>query len=126
IAGFPTETDEMFQDTVDLLKKTNIVYLHAFPYSERKNTPAARMPQIPENVRKERVKHLREINKEMMSSFYQSLLGTEQSVLVEQNNIGRTENFALIKLTSRVQAKSIVKAHVKGIENNCLIGNIIS
>ncbi|MDR2831681.1 MAG: tRNA (N(6)-L-threonylcarbamoyladenosine(37)-C(2))-methylthiotransferase MtaB [Rickettsiales bacterium] len=126
IAGFPTETDEMFQDTVNLLKEANVVYLHAFPYSKRKNTPAARMPQVPESVRKERVKYLREMNKEMMSSFYQSLVGTEQSVLVEQNHIGRAENFALVKLESRAQAKSIVKVNVTGVENNYLIGNILS
>ncbi len=83
------------------------------------------MPQIPENVRKERVKHLREVNKEMMSSFYQSLLSTEQSVLVEQNHIGRTENFALVKLEPKAQAKSIVKVNVKGVENNYLIGSIL-
>lgn len=123
IAGFPTETDEMFQDTVDLLKEVNIVYLHAFPYSERKNTPAARMPQVPENVRKERVKTLREINKEIMEGFYQSLIGTEQSVLVEQNYIGRAENFALVKLKSQLPAKSIVKVHIIGKENNYLIGS---
>ncbi|MGL9725442.1 MAG: tRNA (N(6)-L-threonylcarbamoyladenosine(37)-C(2))-methylthiotransferase MtaB [Wolbachia sp.] len=124
IAGFPTETDEMFQDTVNLLKETNIVYLHAFPYSERKNTPAARMPQVPENIRKKRVKYLREINKEMMNSFYQSLIGTKQNVLAEQNNIGRAENFALIKLTSKIQAKSIIKANVIGIANDYLIGDL--
>ncbi|QOD38785.1 tRNA (N(6)-L-threonylcarbamoyladenosine(37)-C(2))-methylthiotransferase MtaB [Candidatus Wolbachia massiliensis] len=126
IAGFPTETDEMFQDTVDLLKAANIVYLHAFPYSKRKNTPAARMPQVPENVRRERVRNLREMNKEMMSSFYQSLIGTKQSILVEQNNIGRAENFALIKLVSKVQAKSIVKANVIGTESGYLIGSVFS
>ncbi|APR99117.1 tRNA (N(6)-L-threonylcarbamoyladenosine(37)-C(2))-methylthiotransferase MtaB [Wolbachia endosymbiont of Folsomia candida] len=124
IAGFPTETDQMFQDTVNLLREANIVYLHAFPYSERKNTPAARMPQVPENVRKERVKHLREINKEMMDNFYQSLVGVEQSVLVEQNCIGRAENFALVKLKSQLPAKSIVQANIIGIENNYLIGSI--
>jgi threonylcarbamoyladenosine tRNA methylthiotransferase MtaB len=126
IAGFPTETDEMFQDTVNLLKETNIVYLHAFPYSKRKNTPAARMPQVPENVRKERVKNLREISREMMSNFYQSLIGTKQSVLVEQNNIGRVENFALIKLLSEVQAKSIVRANIIGMESGYLIGRVLS
>ncbi len=82
------------------------------------------MPQVPENVRKERVKNLREVNKEIMSSFCQSLINTKQSVLVEQNNVGRTENFALIKLESKAQAKSIVKVNVKGVENNYLIGNI--
>ncbi|QKX03065.1 tRNA (N(6)-L-threonylcarbamoyladenosine(37)-C(2))-methylthiotransferase MtaB [Wolbachia endosymbiont of Litomosoides sigmodontis] len=126
IAGFPTETDEMFQDTVNLLKEINAVYLHAFPYSKRKSTPAARMPQVPENVRKERVKSLREINKTMMNNFYQSLIGTKQSVLVEQNNIGRAENFALVKLTSKTQAKSIVKAIIMGMENDYLIGNVLS
>ncbi|NUY39344.1 tRNA (N(6)-L-threonylcarbamoyladenosine(37)-C(2))-methylthiotransferase MtaB [Wolbachia endosymbiont of Litomosoides brasiliensis] len=126
IAGFPTETDEMFQDTVNLLKEINIVYLHAFPYSKRESTPAARMPQVPESIRKERVKNLREINKTMMSNFYQSLIGTEQSVLVEQNNIGRAENFALVKFTSKVQAKSIVKATIIGMEGGSLIGNVLS
>ncbi|AAW70693.1 tRNA (N(6)-L-threonylcarbamoyladenosine(37)-C(2))-methylthiotransferase MtaB [Wolbachia endosymbiont of Brugia malayi] len=125
IAGFPTETDEMFQDTVNLLEETNTVYLHAFPYSKRKNTPAARMPQVPENVRKERVKNLRKINKAMMSNFYQSLIGTKQSVLVEQNNIGRAENFALVKFTSKIQAKSIVKATIIGMESGYLVGSII-
>ncbi|QKX02584.1 tRNA (N(6)-L-threonylcarbamoyladenosine(37)-C(2))-methylthiotransferase MtaB [Wolbachia endosymbiont of Dirofilaria (Dirofilaria) immitis] len=126
IAGFPTETDKMFQDTVNLLKEVNIVYLHAFPYSKRKNTPAARMPQVPENVRKERIKNLIKMNKEMMSSFYQSLIGTNQSVLVEQNNIGRAENFALVKLSSKVQTKSIVKANIIGMERDYLIGSVFS
>ncbi|CCF78108.1 2-methylthioadenine synthetase [Wolbachia endosymbiont of Onchocerca ochengi] len=126
IAGFPTETDEMFQDTVNLLKEANIVYLHAFPYSKRKNTPAARMPQVPENVRKERIKNLRRTNKEMIDNFYQSLIGTKQSVLVEQNNIGRAENFAPVKLLSKAQVKSIVEANVIGIEKNHLIGSILS
>ncbi len=126
IAGFPTETDEMFQDTVNLLKEANIVYLHAFPYSKRKNTPAARMPQVPENVRKERIKNLRRMNKEMIDNFYQSLIGTKQSVLVEQNNIGRAENFAPVKLLSKAQVKSIVEANVIGIEKNHLIGSILS
>lgn len=126
IAGFPTETDEMFQDTVNLLKEINIVYLHAFPYSERKNTPAAKMPQVPENVRKERVKHLRKINKEMMTNFLQSLVGTRQSILVEHNQIGRAENFALVKLKSQPTVKSIVQADIVEIDNDYLIGNVFS
>lgn len=126
IAGFPTENDEMFQDTVNLLKELNIVYLHAFPYSERKNTPAARMPQVLENIRKERVKHLRDINKKIMSDFLQSLVDTKQSVLIEQNNVGRAENFALIKLKPRLSPKSVVKVDIIGVENNYLIGDISS
>ncbi|MDD9331151.1 MAG: tRNA (N(6)-L-threonylcarbamoyladenosine(37)-C(2))-methylthiotransferase MtaB [Wolbachia sp.] len=124
IAGFPTETDEMFQDTVSLLKEVNIVYLHAFPYSERKNTPAARMPQVQESVRKERVKHLREINKEMINDFYQSLIGTKQSILIEQNYTGRTENFALVKLKSQMPSKSVAEVNIVGVEGHYLIGEI--
>ncbi|WFW29677.1 MAG: tRNA (N(6)-L-threonylcarbamoyladenosine(37)-C(2))-methylthiotransferase MtaB [Wolbachia endosymbiont of Menacanthus eurysternus] len=122
IVGFPTETDEMFQDTIDLLKKINIVYLHVFPYSKRKDTPAARMPQVPEDIRRERVKSLREINKKMIDDFYQSLIGTTQRVLVEKNNIGRAENFASIKLLSRVDAKSIVDTSIIGMKSGYLIG----
>ncbi|QKX01487.1 tRNA (N(6)-L-threonylcarbamoyladenosine(37)-C(2))-methylthiotransferase MtaB [Wolbachia endosymbiont of Cruorifilaria tuberocauda] len=126
IAGFPTETDEMFQDTINLLKEANIVYLHAFPYSRRKNTPAALMPQVPGNVRKERTKNLIEVNKEIMCNFYQSLIGTKQSVLVEQNNIGRAENFALVKILSKAEAKSIVNVNIIGMEKDYLIGTILS
>ncbi|QKX01305.1 tRNA (N(6)-L-threonylcarbamoyladenosine(37)-C(2))-methylthiotransferase MtaB [Wolbachia endosymbiont of Dipetalonema caudispina] len=126
ITGFPTETDEMFQDTVNLLKEANIVYLHAFPYSKQKDTPAARMPQVPENIRKERAKKLRKINEEMMINFYQSLIGTKQNVLVEKNNIGKAENFASVKLLSKAERKNIVKANIIGMERNYLIGSILS
>ncbi|OEY86604.1 tRNA (N(6)-L-threonylcarbamoyladenosine(37)-C(2))-methylthiotransferase MtaB [Wolbachia pipientis] len=124
IAGFPTETKKMFQDTVDMLKEINVIYLHVFPYSERKNTPAARMPQVPENIRKERTKYLREMNKEIMSNFLQSLVGTTQSVLIEQNCIGRAENFALVKLASTLPAKSMIKSNIRATQDNFLIGNI--
>ncbi|MCV3769152.1 MAG: radical SAM protein, partial [Wolbachia pipientis] len=126
ITGFPTETDEMFQDTINLLKEANIVYLHAFPYSKQKDTPAARMPQVPENIRKERAKKLRKINEEMMINFYQSLIGTKQNVLVEKNNIGKAENFASVKLLSKAERKNIVKANIIGMERNYLIGSILS
>ncbi|MDN5247900.1 MAG: tRNA (N(6)-L-threonylcarbamoyladenosine(37)-C(2))-methylthiotransferase MtaB [Wolbachia endosymbiont of Tyrophagus putrescentiae] len=123
IAGFPTETDEMFQDTVDLLEEINVVYLHAFPYSERKNTPAARMPQVPENIRKERVKYLREMHKKRTHDFLQSLVGTKQNVLVEHNHIGRAENFALVRLKSQLPAKSIISANIIEVEDNYLISS---
>ncbi|MDG7055905.1 MAG: tRNA (N(6)-L-threonylcarbamoyladenosine(37)-C(2))-methylthiotransferase MtaB [Wolbachia endosymbiont of Meromenopon meropis] len=128
IVGFPTETDEMFEDTINLLKEINVVYLHVFPYSKRKGTPAANMPQVPENVSKKRVKNLKEISNKMMNDFHQSLIGTKQSVLVEPNNIGRAENFALIKLlsSSNIKAKSIINANIIGMENGYLIGCLIS
>ena len=125
IAGFPTETDEMFQDTVTMLQKIGVVYLHAFPYSERKNTPAARMPQVSEYLRKERVKYLQAVNREIMNNFLSSLINTHQNVLVEQTNTGRAENFALVKLDLSVPPKSIVKVEITRVEGQHLIGNIL-
>ena len=63
IAGFPTETDKMFEDTVNLIKKCNLTHLHVFPFSIRKSTPASKMPQIPKNIIKKRAKILRELGK---------------------------------------------------------------
>ena len=60
ICGFPTETEEQFQNTINLVKEANITHLHVFPYSERSGTPAAAMPQVPVNIRKERAKRLRQ------------------------------------------------------------------
>ncbi|MBV0899396.1 MAG: tRNA (N(6)-L-threonylcarbamoyladenosine(37)-C(2))-methylthiotransferase MtaB [Wolbachia endosymbiont of Fragariocoptes setiger] len=125
IAGFPTETDEMFQDTVTMMQKIGVAYLHAFPYSERKNTPAARMPQVLECLRKERVKYLKAVNREIMNNFLSSLISTHQNVLVEQTNMGRAENFASVKLDLSVPAKSIVKTKITRVEDQHLIGNIL-
>ncbi len=125
IAGFPTETENMFQDTVSMLKEINVIYLHVFPYSERKNTPAARMPQVPKSIRKERTRYLREMNKKMTSDFLQSLVGTTQSILIEQNCIGRAENFALVKVESELSDKSIIKSDIVATHNNYLLGKVV-
>ncbi|UWI83383.1 tRNA (N(6)-L-threonylcarbamoyladenosine(37)-C(2))-methylthiotransferase MtaB [Wolbachia endosymbiont of Howardula sp.] len=126
IVGFPTETHEMFQDTVTLLKEINTVYLHTFPFSQNKNTPASRMPQISDSIRKERVRYLININQEMIANFYKSLIGTKQQVIVEHNALGRAENFALIRLESNAQVKSLVQVKIQRVENNYLIGKILS
>ena len=126
IVGFPTETEEMFNDTVKLIEEANISYLHVFPYSKREGTPAARMPQIPHEEKKRRVKLLCEIAKERLSNFYNTLVDTRQSVVVEKSGIGRAENFALVKFDNKdVQLQNIVEVEVKKVEGNYLIAEVV-
>ncbi|WDM85256.1 tRNA (N(6)-L-threonylcarbamoyladenosine(37)-C(2))-methylthiotransferase MtaB [Ehrlichia sp. JZT12] len=126
IVGFPTETEEMFNDTVKLIEEANISYLHIFPYSRREGTPAARMPQVSQEIKKRRVKLLCEIAKERLSNFYNTLLYTKQSIVVEKSGVGRAENFALVKFVNKdVQLQSIVEVEIKKVESNYLIAEVI-
>ena len=83
IAGFPTESDEMAENSVRLIEECNIVYLHVFPYSARPGTPAAKMPQVPGDIRKTRAAALRQVGELNLSRFLETLVGTKQSILVE-------------------------------------------
>ena len=98
IAGFPTETDEMFENTLNLVRDCNLTYLHIFPYSARKGTPAARMPQVPMLLRKERAAKLRQVGKDQTQAFFSSRVGTKASILVEVQGKGHTEHFAPVTL----------------------------
>lgn len=100
IAGFPTETDEMFQRTYDCIQDNDITYLHVFPYSARKNTPAARMPQVAKPLIKERAGRLRDLGTTLRSRYFQSLIGQEMTVVTELGNKAHGENFAPIRIES--------------------------
>jgi len=96
IAGFPTETEEMSLNSLKLLDDCNIVAAHIFSFSPRPNTPAARMPQLPREVVKARAARLREAAAERRARWLDSLIGTEQPVLVENGGKGHADNFAPI------------------------------
>ena len=98
IAGFPTETDEMFENTRSLISEANIQYLHVFPYSERDGTPAARMPQVPLYIRKERAAILRTQGQIEIQKFFKYNIGKKTKLLVEKNNMAHAENFIPVKL----------------------------
>ncbi|HWH16871.1 MAG TPA: MiaB/RimO family radical SAM methylthiotransferase, partial [Allosphingosinicella sp.] len=98
IAGFPTETDEMAERSLRLVDECDIVMGHIFPYSPKRGTPAARMPQVGCEVIKERARRLREAAARRKALWLQSLVGTEQKVLVERNDRGHAENFAPVQL----------------------------
>jgi threonylcarbamoyladenosine tRNA methylthiotransferase MtaB len=112
IAGFPTETDEMFENTRSLISEAGIQYLHVFPYSEREGTPAARMPPVPMNVRKARAAILRTEGLKELDKFFTANLGRRVELLVEKNNIGHAENFIPVKLDGEFISGQIVGAEL--------------
>lgn len=101
IAGFPTETDTMFENSLRLIDDCDIVFGHIFPYSPREGTPAARMPQVDPAVAKDRARQLREAASARQQAWLRSLVGTVQNVLVERDGkAGHAENFATVRLSS--------------------------
>jgi len=96
IAGFPTETDEMFRNTFELLKNCNISHLHIFPFSPKKNTPAARMPQVEKSIIKERAFELRLLGDELVSQIKKKLTSPRKILIEEINNgevVGYDQNY---------------------------------
>jgi threonylcarbamoyladenosine tRNA methylthiotransferase MtaB len=106
IAGFPTETEEMALNSLQLLDECDVVAAHVFPFSQRPNTPAARMPQLRREVVKARAARLREAAAERRLRWLESLLGTTQPVLIENHGKGHADNFAPVTVagSSRGQA----------------------
>ena len=100
IAGFPTETDDAFARSRDLVDECGLTHLHVFPYSERAGTPAARMPQVPHPVRKERAALLRQQGEAALRRHLDAELGARRRVLTERGGIGRTEQFTAVRLPS--------------------------
>ncbi|MAJ24450.1 MAG: tRNA (N(6)-L-threonylcarbamoyladenosine(37)-C(2))-methylthiotransferase MtaB [Rickettsiales bacterium] len=100
ICGFPTENEEMFSNTLKLVEKLNITHLHVFPYSAKEGTAAARMPQVPLYVRRERSKILRGMGKKNLQETLKKQLNKKQKVLIEtKSGFGRTENNFKVQAT---------------------------
>ncbi|HEX8216713.1 MAG TPA: tRNA (N(6)-L-threonylcarbamoyladenosine(37)-C(2))-methylthiotransferase MtaB [Allosphingosinicella sp.] len=98
IAGFPTESDAMHENSLRLVDECDIVMGHVFPYSPKRGTPAARMPQVPPGVVKERARRLRDATARRRAAWLEALIGTTQKVLVERDGFGHAENFAPVHL----------------------------
>lgn len=108
IAGFPTETQEMFENTLALAQELDLTFLHVFPYSEREGTPAAKMPQVNGAVRKERAARLRALGEVQLEKFLERQLGREHSAIVEKDGFCRTENFARVKVEDALDPGALV------------------
>ena len=132
IAGFPTETDDMFENSLRIVDECDLTYLHVFPYSPLPGTPASRMPQSQGSVIKERAARLRQKGLEAEQRFYDRLVGQELSILIESNEHGiikgKTDHFAPV-IIENVAAKNattpIVRARITQNHNTHLEGLIV-
>jgi threonylcarbamoyladenosine tRNA methylthiotransferase MtaB len=102
IAGFPTETEEMFANSLDLVDACGLTYLHVFPYSRRPGTPAARMPQVDGSVVKKRAARLRAKGQAALACHLTGYVGADAEVLLEQGGLGRTPSFAHVRVNGDV------------------------
>ncbi len=124
IAGFPTETEEMFENTLRLVEECGLAFLHVFPYSPRKGTPAARMPQVAKPVIKERAARLRAAGEAALHRHLARHLAREARILVERETIARLDDFTPIRLASPAMPGMLAKAKVTGIAGSMLTGEI--
>ena len=124
IAGFPTETEEMFENSMRIVEEADLSYLHVFAYSARQGTPAARMPQVPKPVRKERAARLRALGDQQYIKLCDSRVGATEMVLVERDGVGRTEQFVPIHVPGH-GAGELVPAVVTGATSGVLHGEAL-
>ena len=121
IAGFPTESDEHFENSIKLVEECGLTWLHIFPYSKRDGTPAARMPQIDGRTIKSRAELLRSLGKKVRSKHLKEQIGRKHKVLMESSVLGRTEQFAEVLFSSPKQEGSIVDATISDASNSQLM-----
>jgi threonylcarbamoyladenosine tRNA methylthiotransferase MtaB len=113
IAGFPTETEEMFSRSLDLVEQCGLTFLHVFPYSPRPGTPAARMPQVAGGAIKERAKRLRSAGETALLQRLQAEIGATREVLIESDGQGRTEHYLPVAIAGE-RVGSVVSLRIAG------------
>jgi threonylcarbamoyladenosine tRNA methylthiotransferase MtaB len=120
IAGFPTETEAMFQNTLALIADCGLTHLHVFPFSARPGTPAAKMPPVPGALVKDRAKRLRAAGAEALQRHLRAQIGKRLSVLTERGGVARAEDFTLVK-TPGVEAGRLIEVDVTGVVGEALV-----
>ena len=125
IAGFPTETEEMFENTLRLADECGLTWLHVFPYSARPGTPAARMPQLDRGLIKTRAERLRLKGAERVRAHLETGLGATQPVLMESENLGRTNQFTPVRINGAdVHAGDILPVHLAAHDGQSFEGRV--
>ena len=112
IAGFPTETEEMFENSLKLIDDCGLTWLHVFPFSPREGTPAARMPQMDRSIIKERAARLRSRGELAVQNHLAAQIGLEHNILIENERMGRTEGFTEVLFNKDQIKGSIVNAKI--------------
>jgi threonylcarbamoyladenosine tRNA methylthiotransferase MtaB len=121
IAGFPTESEEMFARSLELIDECDLTYLHVFRFSSRPMTPAARMPQVASSVAKDRARRLRDRGDAALRRHLGRQLGRSHRVLAEKTYFGRTEQFTPVRLGSAVEPGAIVQVAIAGHDGRQLL-----
>jgi threonylcarbamoyladenosine tRNA methylthiotransferase MtaB len=125
IAGFPTETDEMFENSLRIIKECELTFLHVFPFSPRPGTPAARMPQLEQPVIKQRAQKLRTAGEKRLHDFLTKQNGERRALLMETAHMGRTEQFATAQIVEAAAPGEIVMAEVTGLTGTTLQARLV-
>jgi len=129
ITGFPTETDKMFKDTLDLVDQCHLTHLHVFPYSPRDNTPATRMPQVDRSIIKNRAKILRQKGIEKFKKYLEKKVGKKDLILIEKNqnekSIGKGKNFFNAIFNEEIREGDIIPCVYVGVDNDMLMAKRI-
>jgi threonylcarbamoyladenosine tRNA methylthiotransferase MtaB len=119
IAGFPTETEEMFARSLDLVEECGLTFLHVFPYSPRPGTPAAKMPQVAGGVIKQRAKRLRAVGEAALRQRLTAEIGATRAVLIESDGQGRTEHYLPVAIVGE-RVGSVVSRRMTGSDGERL------
>ena len=129
ITGFPTETDDMFRDTLNLVDQCHLTHLHVFPYSPRINTPAARMPQVDKSIIKDRANTLRQLGMEKLKQRLSKKVGGKDLILIEkiqnEKSIGKDQNFFNVIINEKIKEGDIVTCVYTGVNNDMLMAKRI-
>jgi threonylcarbamoyladenosine tRNA methylthiotransferase MtaB len=127
IAGFPTETEAMFDNTMAIVDECDLSFLHVFPYSPRPGTPAAKMPQVNGRIRKNRARLLREKGQVKIDELLNRNINKTLQVIVEQDNIGRTEQFAEVRIDSdhALAPGQLATVRTTGVKDGKLTGYVV-
>jgi threonylcarbamoyladenosine tRNA methylthiotransferase MtaB len=121
IAGFPTETEAMFENSLGLVDECGLTHLHVFPFSRRPGTPAARMPQLDRGIVKDRARRLRERGTLALRRHLDAEVGTTRRVLTETNDTGRTEQFTLVRLAAPAEPGTILDLNINAHDGRQLL-----
>ncbi len=121
IAGFPTETDALFAETLDFVQQADLPYIHVFPYSERPGTPAERMPAVPKADRRDRGARLRAAGAQAARRFFDAQHGRVVALLTESGDRGHSEHFAPVRLAAPAEPGRLMAARITGATNEFLL-----
>ena len=125
IAGFPTETDEMFENTIRLVEDAGLAFLHVFPYSPRPGTPAARMPPVKGPIIKARAARLRAAGEAALARHLDRQVGRTLKGLVERPGLARAEDFTEIAFTGEAEIGQVTALHVTGHDGHRVLAQTL-